>query len=110
MTPEQVTVLCAFARGQESSPAHRTTTLSSPMGFAQHTAAAFVRRMSSVSMGVLDWPLAMVADLAIPVNTYGIGVVLEYRSTDWNWNVAPPAVMRTSPSVETPAGVENWID
>jgi hypothetical protein len=28
---------------------------------------------------------------------YGIGVVLEYRSTDANLNVDPPAATRTSP-------------
>jgi hypothetical protein len=34
--------------------------LSMPMGFEQHGAAGFVSRITSVSIGAPDWPLATV--------------------------------------------------
>lgn len=103
---------------------YRTTMLSSPIGFAQHGAAAFDSRMSSASIcavafgfttlakfpNVLPcvfWIVNTVAAFAMPVTTYGIGVVLEYRSTDWNVNPAPAAVTLTSAIVLMPAADRN---
>src|SRR5258706_11482200 len=98
--------------------------LSSPMGLPQQAAAGLVRWISSVSIGAEDCGFVIVAkfpnvlpclpltanttvEFTIPVKPYGIWVVLEYRSTELNRKLDPPAVTFTSPSVVMPAGVEN---
>jgi hypothetical protein len=45
-----------------------------------------------------------------PAKTYGIGVVLAYRSTDANWNTAPPDDTLIAPVVAgPPACAQNTI-
>src|SRR5256885_114715 len=97
----------AAARPARLSDQRASTMLSRPIGFAQQGAAGFDSRMISASTAVDDCGLASVAKLpnvlptvfcttnavaplAMPVIEYGICVVLEYRSTDWNLNFAPP--------------------
>jgi hypothetical protein len=88
--------------------------VSSPIGFRQHEAAALVRTIDSVSIRLVAFEFATVLkspnvfgsepltvktvlEFLSPLIVYGIGVVLEYRSTDANLNVDPPAASLSSP-------------
>ena len=97
--------------------------LSGPIGLEQHGAAGFVSSINSVSMMSPDCGLFTFAKLPKvlgsvpdtlppflrPLKTYGIGVVLEYRSTELKWNVDPPAVI-LSAVVVSPARLKNCME
>ena len=94
---------------------HRLSTIvSSPIGFRQHAAAALVTAIERESIASAAFELTtvrkfpkvvgtvpvtekMLLEFLNPLIVYGIGVVLEYRSTDAKLNVDPPAATRISP-------------
>ena len=121
------TTLTRVGTASREFPQGVTTMLSGPIGLEQHGAAGFVSSINSVSMMSPDCGLFTFAKLPKvlgsvpdtvntvppflrPLKTYGIGVVLEYRSTELKWNVDPPAVILISAVVVSPARLKNCME
>jgi hypothetical protein len=98
--------------------------LSRPIGFWP---TPFVRSMTRVSIRSPAFGLVTVAKFPkvfgtvpdaentlvepiSPVKTYGMGVMLEYRSMETKLKAAPPAVTLTCPLAAAPAGAKNKMD
>ena len=108
-----------------ANSSHRVSTMvSSPSGFRQHEAAALVSTIESASIGLVAFEFATVLkspnvfgtvpvtvktglEFLEPLIVYGMGVVLEYRSTDAKLNVDPPAAIRISPVTVVAGSAKN---
>jgi hypothetical protein len=101
--PVSLSVICPLREnivgGEGVVGVEASTTVSSPIGLRQHEAAALVSTIESVSMaspvfglttvrkspnvfGSVSVRVKTVLPFLTPLMMYGIGVVLEYRSTD----------------------------